>query len=79
MHPCPIRRCDELVTRTRLMCRHHWFMVPRASRRIVWAAWLRLRSLCGTEGAAAENAKRHYRRCRNKAIDIVNELVEGAR
>ena len=38
-HDCPARGCPQRVPVHMLMCRPHWFMVPRAERQAVWAAW----------------------------------------
>ncbi len=36
---CPIPRCDDQIDPSRLMCRRHWYMVPKALRDRVWATW----------------------------------------
>jgi len=36
---CPIPGCDEEIDPSRLMCRHHWYAVPRPLRNQVWATW----------------------------------------
>ncbi len=44
-HLCPVGGCRQKVRADRLMCRHHWFRVPRRLRDAVWATW---RSGAGT-------------------------------
>lgn len=36
---CPIPRCSEPIDLSRLMCRSHWYMVPKEMRDQVWATW----------------------------------------
>lgn len=36
---CPIPRCAERIDPSRLMCRRHWYMVPKLMRDHVWATW----------------------------------------
>ena len=36
---CPIPRCGERIDPSRLMCRKHWYMVPKLMRDHVWATW----------------------------------------
>jgi hypothetical protein len=36
---CPIPRCGERIDPSRLMCRGHWYMVPKLMRDHVWATW----------------------------------------
>jgi hypothetical protein len=38
-HVCPVGGCRESVRADRLMCRPHWYLVPRPLRDAVWAAW----------------------------------------
>lgn len=38
-HPCKIPGCPAVVAADRLMCRPHWYQVPRALRDSVWATW----------------------------------------
>jgi hypothetical protein len=38
-HHCHARGCTTPVPPEMLMCRHHWFMVPRNVRAKVWAAY----------------------------------------
>lgn len=40
-HGCPATRCTRRVGSGMLMCRPHWFMVPRLQRDAVWDAWRR--------------------------------------
>ena len=36
---CPIPGCRDLIDPSRLMCRRHWYLVPKQIRDRVWATW----------------------------------------
>ena len=36
---CPIPGCGDLIDPSRLMCRRHWYRVPKQLRDQVWATW----------------------------------------
>jgi len=36
---CAIPRCRNQIDPSRLMCRTHWYMVPKELRDDVWATW----------------------------------------
>ena len=36
---CPICGCYEEIDSSRLMCRTHWYLVPKDLRDGVWATW----------------------------------------
>jgi hypothetical protein len=36
---CPVPGCGELIDLSRLMCRPHWYLVPKELRDWVWATW----------------------------------------
>lgn len=36
---CPIPRCTGQIDPSRLMCRAHWYTVPKELRDHVWATW----------------------------------------
>lgn len=36
---CPVSGCSEPIDPSRLMCREHWYRVPRQLRDLVWATW----------------------------------------
>jgi hypothetical protein len=36
---CPVPGCDERIDRTRLMCRRHWYGLPKRLRDRVWRTW----------------------------------------
>jgi hypothetical protein len=36
---CPIPGCLSQIDPTRLMCRDHWYLVPKQIRDRVWATW----------------------------------------
>jgi len=35
-HECAISDCNKTVPRTMLMCKQHWYMVPKELRDQVW-------------------------------------------
>src|ERR1035437_5921269 len=36
---CPIPGCGRPIDPSRLMCRSHWYLVPKDVRDLVWATW----------------------------------------
>src|SRR6266487_3853378 len=50
---CPVPACSERIDRSRLMCRSHWYQVPKALRDRVWATW---RSGLGADSAKHKDA-----------------------
>ena len=38
-HQCSVPGCGRSLPLDMLMCRAHWFRVPKALRDEVWAAW----------------------------------------
>jgi hypothetical protein len=38
-HECPADGCTRRVSQDMLMCRNHWFMVPKPLQRAVWDAY----------------------------------------
>jgi hypothetical protein len=36
---CPIPGCRTQIDQSRLMCRGHWYLVPKQLRDHVWATW----------------------------------------
>jgi hypothetical protein len=36
---CPVTGCAEQIGPSRLMCRGHWYEVPKQLRDRVWATW----------------------------------------
>ena len=38
-HECPATGCTRDVPIDMLMCRSHWYMVPKPLRNAVWGAW----------------------------------------
>ena len=36
---CPVPRCRERIDPSRLMCRDHWYLVPKDLRDMLWATW----------------------------------------
>ena len=39
-HTCHAMGCDLRVPPAMFMCRRHWYMLPRATRAAVWAAYV---------------------------------------
>jgi hypothetical protein len=64
-HPCPAARCMRLVSMTKLMCRQHWFMVPKPLRDDERNAW------AGGMGAGSSA----HRNAIMAAIAVVNEKL----
>ncbi len=50
---CPLAGCAEKIDPSRLMCRRHWYRVPKRLRDQVWATW---RSGHGALSAAHQEA-----------------------
>ena len=36
---CPVPGCGDQIDQTRLMCRRHWYQVPKRLRDQVWRSW----------------------------------------
>jgi hypothetical protein len=36
---CPVPGCRDQIDASRLMCRRHWYLVPKQIRDRVWATW----------------------------------------
>ena len=36
---CPVPDCHSPIDSSRLMCRRHWYLVPKQIRDRVWATW----------------------------------------
>lgn len=36
---CPITGCSEQIDSSRLMCRQHWYQVPKPLRDRIWSTW----------------------------------------
>lgn len=65
---CPIAGCGALIDPSRLMCRRHWYLVPRRLRDRVWATWR------GGEGAL----RREHQEAVLIAIAACQEAVNAA-
>ncbi len=52
---CPVPGCGDLIDPSRLMCRRHWYRVPKHLRDQVWATW---RSGHGTHSPEHQDAVR---------------------
>ena len=50
---CPIPLCERPIDPSRLMCRVHWYMVPKEIRDEVWATWQSGRAAYSSEHRAA--------------------------
>jgi hypothetical protein len=48
---CPVPGCGEMIDPSRLMCRPHWYLVPKRLRDWVWAT--------GRSGEAAFSRQYH--------------------
>src|ERR1700761_3153447 len=67
-HQCPVGGCQQDVRASRLMCRPHWYQVPKPVRDIVWASWRSGEAARSVEHAAAIRAA-------IAAVDEVERLV----
>jgi hypothetical protein len=36
---CPVPSCRKHIDPSRLMCRDHWYLVPKQLRDRIWATW----------------------------------------
>lgn len=50
---CQVPRCDEQIDPSRLMCRGHWYRVPKQLRDRVWATWRSGRAASSVEHQSA--------------------------
>lgn len=50
-HTCPVPGGDREVSDSMLMCRKHWFTVPKALRVALYAAW---------QNGAGQGSVEHY-------------------
>jgi len=68
---CPIPGCENLIDLSRLMCRAHWYVVPKVTRDLVWATWRSGQGALSSEHKdavlAAIAAVRSARRSRRRA------------
>jgi len=55
-HLCPVGGCQQDVRADRLMCRPHWYQVPKPLRDTVWATWRSGEAARSPEHAAAIRA-----------------------
>jgi len=39
LHVCAVEGCGEVIPMGMLMCRPHWYQVPKALRDRVWETW----------------------------------------
>ena len=70
LNECPVKTCEKSISGEHLMCRDHWYMVPRSIRSKVWNSW-RARQAAMSDHVAVqrhEDAKAH-------AISAVNQMV----
>ena len=67
-HQCPVGGCQQDVRADRLMCRPHWYTVPKPLRDIVWATWRSGEAASSIEHMAAI-------RVAIAAVDEVEHLV----
>jgi len=66
---CPIPGCGRQIDPSRLMCRRHWYTVPKELRDQVWATW--------RSGQAAFS--REHRDAVSRAIAVVRAAAGQAR
>jgi len=74
---CPVPGCEELIDRSRLMCRGDWYRVPKRQRDRVWRTWRSgreassldhqeavLKAIAAARVARLPGARRHLARLR---------------
>ena len=66
-HTCHVPSCHVSVPRQMLMCKHHWYMVPKALRDRVWATYEN-----GQEAGLATPSEA-WHEAANEAIEAVLE------
>jgi hypothetical protein len=71
-HPCERPGCGATVDDGMLLCRAHWFQVPRPLRAAVWSTWGALRKEHTVESVRA------YRDARDAAIASITLAAEVA-
>lgn len=60
---CPIPGCGKQINPSRLMCRVHWYLVPKQTRDRVWATWRSGQGAFSTEHRDAVHAAISAVRC----------------
>lgn len=70
---CPIDECVETITSERVMCRRHWYMVPRDLRSEVWDAWRER-----LESPLDQSLVGRYEQAKAAAIEAVNAKVRAS-
>jgi hypothetical protein len=63
-HLCHAKGCLRRVAPAMLMCRAHWFMVPKDLRELVWASYVPGQEI-------GKNPSGEYLAAAQKAIDAV--------
>lgn len=71
-HRCHATRCDAEVPPAMLMCKRHWFMVPKPLRQEVWRLYRK-----GQE--VDKNPSREYLAAADAAIQAVETAEFGGR
>jgi len=72
-HPCAIDTCPEQIPSGFLMCRDHWYMVPRDLRNMLLAAYAE------SGGGMACLQHEEYMRLRERATAYVNGILTTRR
>jgi hypothetical protein len=65
---CRVPGCTATVGAQRLMCRRHWYQVPKQARDLIWASW--------RSGAGAPSSG--YRQAVRQAVAAVQAAVAGS-
>lgn len=64
---CPVEHCPDPVRHAQLMCRRHWWLVPRTIRDRVWSTW---RAYTNNRGTLED-----YAEARDEAIAAATEAA----
>ena len=79
MMRCPATDCEMEIPPDRVMCRPHWFMVPKDIRAEVWSAWQTVLNYgIGLDGGFQAASSRHDQ-AKAAAIASVNQKLETSR
>jgi hypothetical protein len=66
---CPIPRCQDQIDPSRLMCRVHWYMIPKDLRDRVWFTWR------SGHGAFSGEHKDAVRRALAAVLAVVTDMA----
>lgn len=74
---CAANRCERPVKPGMLMCKGHWFSLPKAMQREIWRTWRRFhnaRFIRGTDPEAYLQIMADYREAVRAAVDYLESV-----